>query len=140
MFVPTRGGAFAGLMAVLTLAGAALAVCRPGGPRRLATLVAILTLCWMASTALFFGYARLGAILLPVTELLARIPPVARLGTATPRARAGALAAVAAALLCLEALGAIQGRTLHASGSSFAGQKHINPHETVYLGTAPPSP
>jgi hypothetical protein len=135
-------------LALLGLLGCLLA---PGGPRRWALLVLLLTFSGLATTALFFGYVRQGLLLLPfgltlvvaglawpVEGLLRRAPWRAGLTPSAPaRPLLLGLGALALLLLSLEAWGAGADRNYRATGSTVAGERYLNRDEKVFLEMAP---
>jgi hypothetical protein len=135
-------------LALLGLLACALA---PGGPRRWALLVLLLTAAGFFTTALFFGYVRQGLLLLPfwftlvaagllwpVDLLLKRTPWRTGLAPADPPRRLLAvLGGAALALLVVEGWGARADRNYHATGSTVAGERYLNRDERVFLEVAP---
>lgn len=151
VFVPDSGAAL-WLAPPLVLLGLALCLSTPGGPRRWAILVLLLAGAGLATTALFFGYARLGLLLVPFGLTLAGAA-LAWLGAGVARhhGRKGwrfalepsdprrrlllALGIAAALLLVLELWGATTDRNFRATGSGVGG--YINRDEAVYLEPIP---
>ncbi|MEZ4649890.1 MAG: glycosyltransferase family 39 protein [Candidatus Eisenbacteria bacterium] len=109
-----------------------------GGPeRRWCFLTLFLTIAGLISTGLFFGYARLGVLVLPfwislavagVTHLVRDYAPPIR----NPLLRRAWMVPVVL-LLLLEAWGATGDRNFHATGTQSAGASHLNPHDTMHL-------
>lgn len=122
---------------------------RPGrgtpanGPRRWLAISILPIACGLVVTAAFFGYARLGTILLPflyptmafglVTITQRAIVP--RLPVALRRSRLWWVPM--AILLLLELWGATGNRNYEATGTQLEGASHLNPHETMYLKVIP---
>ena len=93
----------------------------------------------MAATGLFFGYARLGVLLLPIWFTLAAIT-IAAIARAIPahvsfsRLRIPiVLAGMVAVLFLIEAWGATGDRNYRATGTQAEGAGHLNPHDTMHL-------
>jgi hypothetical protein len=145
LFVPHS---HAGVLLQLPLAilGLLALLRRPGGPRRWCALVLLLTLLGMMTTALFFGYVRQGALLLPFWMTLV----AAGLGWIAVRLRierlAGSLTGVrpvlgwprilgvlALALLAMEIWGATTHREYQATGKRLPGKHYLNPDAVMYL-------
>jgi hypothetical protein len=161
VFVPyTHAGMW--LLLPWILVGLAVCLSQPGLPRRWAIVVLLLSGAGMTTAGLFFGYVRLGILLLPFWFSLAAAAGVglARLvfrrrfgpksGVAEAREAAGAgrrgeavpslsrrqrwiLLGVAAVLLSLEGWGATSNRNFNATGTKLQGQGYLNPHDTMYL-------
>lgn len=150
MFVPDSGAA-QWLTVPLVLLGLVLALGSPGAPRRWAGVVLLLTAAGLATTALFFGYARLGLLLVPFWLSLAAAGLVwlgeraARRGgwgavlapADPPRRLLQALAGAVVVLLALEIWGVGADRNFHATGTNVPGQRFLNQDEDVYLEPAP---
>lgn len=142
MFVPDGVGALP-LLAPLVTAGLLLALGSPGSPRRFGLLVVAVTAVWLVPTSLLFGYARLGAIALPLWLALAAHALCGAAVRALPRAPASGkapasvVALVAAALLAVDGLSTLRGRKLQATGTVLPGRKHLNPHDVVRLEPLP---
>lgn len=142
VFVPDNG-IHAWLLGPALLLAFAAAWRAGGGPRRWALLTALLTAGGLATTALFFGYARQGLLLLPLwLPLLAlglvRAAEFAQgkwpLSKTTAR-RVGAAALIA---LCLvELWGATRDRDYEASGETLKGQSHLNRDRPMRLSPLP---
>ena len=161
IFVPDSAAAL-WLGPPLALLGLALCLATPGGPHRFALLTLLLAAAGLATTALFFGYARLGLLLLPFGLVLAGAALawlgglVAARGATRdarrehwrswvrlepadpPRRLILALGVAAAALLVLELGGISERRNFRATGTSFAGEAHLNRDDAIYLEPIPP--
>jgi dolichyl-phosphate-mannose-protein mannosyltransferase len=155
VFVPDSAAA-CWLGPPLALLGLALCLATPGGPRRWALLVLLLAAAGLATTALFFGYARLGLLLAPFGLVLAgaALAWLGRLAATRGAARAFhlepgapsggparrlllALGLAAAALLALELHGVAEHRNFRATGTTAGGAGYLNPDDTVYLEPIP---
>lgn len=118
----------------LALLGLAFAW-KAGGPaRRWLELVLLLTAVEAGVCALFFGYARLGLLVLPFALSLMALALVRLTGAATaPSPRLlRALGTLALALFALDLYGTSRDRTFRATGSSMGGG-YINPDDEVRL-------
>lgn len=145
VFVPTSGAGRIGLWLgpPLALLGLVLCLAAGGGRRRWAVLVLFLTVLWMISTGLFFGYVRQGLLMLPfwLTLLVAGAEAgnrrLFRGRFALPESwlphLRRALLAAAALLLVLELGGAAGDRNFQATGTPVPGQPHLNRDATVVL-------
>jgi hypothetical protein len=107
--------------------------------KRWLALVSLVTACGMIATGLFFGYARLGVLLLPIWFTLAAITISAvarvipwRVSVSRPRIPI-VLAAIVALLFLIEAWGAAGDRNYRATGTQTEGAGHLNPHDTMHL-------
>jgi hypothetical protein len=142
MMVPHGVGAMWVTLPLLVV-GATLAVRRRGGERRLVGLVGLVTLQLLAATALFFGYARLAAIYLPLwlalggvalaalgRELVDRWPGLGR--AARPRTAL----IVAGVLLVVALVGARGERRFDTFGTPLPGQERLNPNLPVRIEPA----
>ena len=148
LFVPDR--ALGGwLLAPLILVGAGLAARHSGAERRLVMLVALLTAASLGVVALFFGYARLALLLLPLWLLLAAVAltrgavfVAGRLRGSRSEANdarlAGAGAAVVTLLVALEAWGAVRGHRLEASGTTLPGRATLDRDQPIRFRPLPP--
>ncbi len=138
------------LLPLLTLAGLGCCLSAPGGPRRWALLVLLLSGAGLFTTGLFFGYARQGLLLLPFWLSLIAAGAVwlgarrraaagdrAPLPSRVPRRLAAALAAAAVLLLALEGWGSKADRNYEASGTTGADGHQLNPDDTVRLEVMP---
>jgi len=146
VFVPDSGLAL-WVSVPLVLLGLILALGSPGAPRRWAGVVLLLTAAGFATTALFFGYARLGLLLVPFWLSLAaaglvwlgdKIVRRGGWGTALvaadpPRRFLQALALLIAVLFALELWGAAADRNFQATGTNVPGQRYLNQDDDVYL-------
>lgn len=147
LFVPDSAAGL-WLNAVLILAGLTLllrkAILDPSEEektraRRWLALVALATGCGMITTGLFYGYARLGVMLLPlwftltaiaISTILGAIPSFA--STSRSRARFAWIGIVLLIFL-IEAWGATGDRNYRATGTQIEGASHLNPHATMHL-------
>jgi len=136
IFVPDRGWG-AGLLASLVLAGAILAVREGVKSRLFVVLAASFTAAALAVVALFFGYARLGLILLPLWLVLAAVALV-RASALLPARRARQLGfAVVLVLVGLEIYGAVRGHVVEASGTTLAGRKILDRDQPIRFRPLP---
>ncbi len=117
------------LLAPLLLVGWGLLFARRGPQRRWALVVALLTAATMLTTALFYGYARAGVVMLPLW--LSLVPP--GIGVRPGRALLIALAF----FLALEGWGATAGRDYRATGTPLPGQSYLNPDAPIFLEPDP---
>ena len=121
----------------LVLFGLARTYLDGGTARRWCLLTLVLSGAGLISTGLFFGYARLGVIVLPfwIASAVAGIASVLR-GCARSledrRLRWAWLVPVIA-LFLLEAWGATGDRNFRATGTQAEGATHLNPHDTMHL-------
>jgi len=125
---------------------------RAGGPpRRWAVIVLGLTCAALFTTALFFGYARAGIVLVPLWMSLvaaglvwawSRVVPFLPFRRRPPARKV--VMGLALALLIAEGWGATRSRTYQATGTSERGEKHLNRDAIVYLepkeGAGDPDP
>jgi hypothetical protein len=122
----------------------------PGGPRRWAVLVLLLTLAGMITTGLFFGYVRLGLLLLPfwltlaaaalvwIAERLRKLTSGFTFLPISPSPRVlRLLGALAAVLLLLELSGTGANRNYQATGTTVEGQSYLDRGQPVYLRVLP---
>ncbi len=142
VFVPDNG-IHAWLLGPALLLSFAAAWRAGAGPRRWALLAAMLTGGGLATSALFFGYARQGLLLLPLWLPLLGLGLVragafvlnrSRLSDRTAR-RIGAAALIAFCLL--ELWGATRDRDYEASGETLKGQTHLNRDRPMRLSPLP---
>lgn len=136
VFVPDSPAGF--LVTVpLLLAGLVITIRRPGPARSWSLLVLMLTAAGMATTVLFFGYARQALLLVPlwlawiaaaIAALLGRIP-----AWADPRIRRRALVALILVLLAVDGTGAFADRSFDAEGESMPGTNVLNPDRPLRL-------
>lgn len=112
--------------------------------RRWLLVVFLVTGCGMVTTGLFFGYARLGVLLLPIWFTLIATLLVAVVSRVSGREQGGAkkrslsigrtiAIGVVAVLFLVEAWGATGDRNYHATGTQTEGAGHLNPHDTMHL-------
>jgi hypothetical protein len=148
LFVPEGRAAL--VFWVPALAFGCLLVARGGRrARRWLFLVALLTLASLVVVALFFGYARLGLLLLPLWMSLAAAALVrggaavrARLPEPWGRALAGVAGrAVALSLVLvlvgLEVAGALRGHRLEATGMTLPGSSRLNRDLPIHFRPLP---
>jgi len=136
-----------------TLLGLLYGLAIPGGPRRWSILVLLLTGAGLVTTGLFFGYARLGLLVLPfwltwtATGLVWLIEKLRRpkeswsrtLHEATPSPRLlQGLGALALVLLALEGWGATTDRNYRATGTNVPGETYLDRDQPVILEVLPP--
>lgn len=129
------------LLPLFVLAGLLVCLASPGGPRRWALLVVLLTAAGLATTGLFFGYARQALLVMPFWLSLAAAGPVWLWGGRSfperaPRRLVLGLAACALLVLVVEAMGLDADRNYRATGDTFDGRV-INPDDTVRLEVLP---
>lgn len=148
LFVPDR--ALGGwLLAPLIVVGAWLAARSGQSGRRFVGLVAILTGASLLVVALFFGYARLALLLMPLWLLFAAVALVfaaalvadrlRRRGYAQRRTLARAAAVVLLALLvALEIRSAVRGHRLQASGTTLPGRATLDRDQAIRFQPLPP--
>lgn len=138
----------------LAALGLVLCLGTPGGPRRWAFLVLLLTGVGLVATGLFFGYVRQGLLYLPFWNTLAaaglaaagrrlthrgegwRLPTAAE-SDPSPRLLK-ILGGIAAVLLLLEGWGATTDRNYRATGTTVPGQTYLNRDEMMWLEVLPP--
>ncbi|HYN21040.1 MAG TPA: hypothetical protein VE078_08775, partial [Thermoanaerobaculia bacterium] len=144
VFVPdSKVGYWLG--APLSLLGLALCLATPGAPRKWAGLVGLVTLAVLVATGLFFGYVRLGLLLLPFWLTFAAAALVwlfsvvrgwsFRLPSASDPSRRlwQALAALAAVLLVLELWGISLHRNFKATGVNVPGRSYLDRDAPIRL-------
>jgi hypothetical protein len=147
VFVPDSPAALAfGLP--LALLGLLYGLAMAGGPRRWTVLVLLLTAAGMATTGLFFGYTRLGLLVLPfwltltatgllwiAEKLRHRSEPWSR--TLHEREPSPAflrgLGVVVLVLFLVEAWGATTDRNFKATGTTLPGQSYLDRDQPVRL-------
>lgn len=127
---------------LFVVVGLGVCLVRPGGPRRWAVLVILLSAAGLFTVALFFGYARQGLVLLPFWLSLAAVGPVElarrlRVPGWTPKRGWWTVGALALALLAVELWGAGSDRNYRASAESTLDGTHLNPDDTVRLEVLP---
>jgi hypothetical protein len=136
VFVPDRrqGG---WLLGALILAGALLAFRGDPKSKRFVVLAASLTVASLSVIALFFGYARLGLIPLPLWLVLAAFALVRFVpGLAVGRARRLGLAVVVV-LAGVELYGALRGHRLEAIGTTFGGSRTLDRDQPIRFRPLP---
>ena len=107
--------------------------------RRYLFVTALVTLCWLAVTALFYGYVRLALLYLPLWAVLAVLPVAELLHKAWKRLSPPAWSGIAFAavfiggLLVGEWIGASADRNYKASASSTVDGHHLNPDDEIRL-------
>ena len=123
--------------------GIALAWRAGPSARRWLGVSAIPVGCGLVVTAAFFGYARLGTVLLPfifptIAFGLTRVAGAAVANRLPERARDRRLWLIPVALLLiLELWGATGDRNYEATGTQLEGASHLNPHDTMILKVIP---
>ena len=151
VFTPDSGvGWWLGLP--FALLGLICCLATPGGPRRWAVLVLLLTVTGMITTGLFFGYVRQGLLLLPFWLTLTATALVwigERLrGLASgftfvpldpPRKMLQVLGGLALVLLALELWGAGADRNYQATGTNLPDRPLLDRDQPVYLKVLPAS-
>jgi hypothetical protein len=151
VFVPDSRVAY-WIFAPLSFLGLALCLATPGASRRWTGLVGLVTAAVLIATGLFFGYVRLGLLLLPfwLTFLSAalvwlagllhsrsfRLPPPAD----PPRRLWQALAAAAAVLLVLELWGVTLHRNFKATGVNVPGRSYLDRDAEIRFELLPRNP
>jgi hypothetical protein len=144
VFVPdSKVGYWMG--APLALLGLALCLRKPGEPRRWAWVVLLMTAALLVATGLFFGYVRLGLLVLPfwLTFMSAALVWLASLTlrrpvpSDPPRRLWQALAALAAVLLILEIWGISLHRNFKATGVNVPGRSYLDRDSPIYLELLP---
>jgi hypothetical protein len=149
VFLPDGPGAL-WITAPLALLGLALCLGTPGGPRRWALVVLLMTGVGLAATGLFFGYARQGLLYLPfwniliasalvgIGRLVRRARPLLPPADAPlPRFALRIVGGVALVLLLLETWGARADRNYQATGMNVAGESYLNRDDPVRLEVLP---
>ncbi len=145
VFLPDGAGAF-WITGPLALLGGILCLVTPGGPRRWALVVLLLTAVGLAATGLFFGYVRQGLLYLPLWNVLIASAPVG-LWRLTRHARPllpladepisrlalRILGGVAIVVLLLEGWGTRANRNYQATGMNVAGESYLNRDDPVRL-------
>ncbi len=149
VFTPDSGaGWWLGLP--FALLGLICCLATPGGPRRWAVLVLLLTVTGMITTGLFFGYVRQGLLLLPFWLTLTAAALVwigERLrGLASgftfipldpPRKMLQVLGGVALVLLILELWGTGADRNFQATGTNLPDRPLLDRDQPIYLKVLP---
>lgn len=149
VFVPDGPGAL-WITAPLALLGLGFCFATPGGPRRWALVVLLLTGVGLVATGLFFGYVRQGLLYLPLWNVLIaaalvgawnlarRARPLLPTAEAPlPRLALRILGGVALGLLLLEMWGARADRNYQATGMNVAGESYLNRDDPVRLEVLP---
>ncbi|HXU30610.1 MAG TPA: glycosyltransferase family 39 protein [Thermoanaerobaculia bacterium] len=149
VFLPDGPGAL-WITAPLALLGLGLCLATPGGPRRWALLVLLLTGVGLAATGLFWGYARQGLLYLPLWNVLIasglvgigglvrRARPLLPSAEAPlPRLALRVVGGVVLVLLLLEGWGARGDRNYQATGMNVAGESYLNRDDPVRLEVLP---
>jgi hypothetical protein len=122
----------------------------PGGPRRWAVLVLLLTVAGMITTGLYFGYVRQGLLLLPfwltltattlvwIGERLRRLASgFTFLPIDPPKRLLQVLGGVALVLLTLELWGTGANRNFQATGTNLPDRPLLDRDQPVYLRVLP---
>lgn len=136
------------LIAPLVVLGLALAWWIPGPTRRWAALVTLLTTLGLVTTAFFFGYARLGLIVVPLWMSLVALVPVGLHALSkgrpehaprdgVPRWLASILAALTVVLLVVELSGRGADRNFRATGTTLPGSHLLNRDLPIELEPIP---
>jgi len=149
VFTPDSGAGW-GLGLPLAILGLVCCLATPGGPRRWAVLILLLTLAGMITTGLFFGYVRQGLLVLPfwltltaaalvwIAERLRKLTSGFTFLPADPSPRAlQLLGGLTAVLLLLELSGTRANRNYQATGTTVAGQTYLDRDQPVYLKVLP---
>lgn len=149
VFLPDGAGA-TWLTAPLALLGLGFCFATPGGPRRWALVVLLLTGVGLVATGLFFGYVRQGLLYLPFWNVLIatalvglwnlarRVRPLLPTAEAPlPRLALRTLGGMALSLLLLEMWGARADRNYQATGMNVAGESYLNRDDPVRLEVLP---
>lgn len=144
VFVPASNAAsWIGLP--LALLGLLVCLESAGPARRWAGVVLLATLPTVVATGLFFGYVRLGLLVLPLWLSLAGAALAWAAGrfrlpfspTPAPRWLWGALGGLAAALLVLEIWGVSLHRNFRATGVNVPGQSYLDRDQEIHLELLP---
>jgi hypothetical protein len=149
VFTPDSGAGW-GLGLPLAVLGLICCLATPGGSRRWALLVLLLTLAGMTATGLFFGYVRQGLLLLPfwltltaaaVAWIVERLRKLTSGFTFLPADLSPLalrlLGGLAAVLLLLELSGTGANRNYQATGTTVLGQTYLDRDQPVYLKVLP---
>ena len=149
LFVPEGPAAFAFWLPAL-LAGALLQARGDARQRRWLRLTLLLTAASLAVVALFFGYARLGLLLLPLWMgvaaaalvaggrwLAARLPEDQRGLFRGPRGRSLA-ATLVLLLVAIEVAGTVRGHRLEATGTTLPGSSRLDRDQPIRFRPLPP--
>ncbi|MFL6193066.1 MAG: glycosyltransferase family 39 protein [Thermoanaerobaculia bacterium] len=145
VFTPSSGAGW-GLGLPLALLGLLCTLATRGGPRRWAVLVLLLTAAGMVTTGLFFGYVRLGLLVLPFWLTLTaaalvwigeRLHGLAAgftlVAIEPPKRLLQVLGALALVLLVLELSGTGANRNYKATGTTLPGQKYLDRDQPMFL-------
>ncbi|MEO1087246.1 MAG: hypothetical protein AAFY88_23675, partial [Acidobacteriota bacterium] len=134
LFVPDQRG-LAWALPLLILLGTGLAVARGGGPRRFVGIAAMVASCFLATTALFYGYVRLAMLALPLGLALAgvAVDEARRRLPASGRAATWGAVALVVGLFVVEARSSGADRNYKASASSTVDGHHLNPDDEIVL-------
>jgi hypothetical protein len=148
IFVPnSKVGYWLG--APLALLGLVLCLATPGRPRQGAGIVGLMTMAVLVATGLFFGYVRLGLLLLPfwlpfTAAALVWLASLIRgwslrlpAPSDPPRRLWQALAAVMAVLLILEIWGISLHRNFKATGVNVPGRSYLDRDAPIRLELLP---
>lgn len=146
IFVPDSKAGY--WIAPLALLGLALCLAKPGEPRRWAWVVLLMTAALLVATGLFFGYVRLGLLVLPfwLTFISTALVWLASLAlrrpvpSNPPRRLWQGLAAIVAVLLILEIWGISLHRNFRATGVNVPGRSYLDRDSPIYLKLLPPEP
>jgi hypothetical protein len=152
VFVPDSSAALA-LGPPLALLGLLACLGAPGGPRRWAVLVLLLTAAGLVTTGLFFGYVRQGLLLFPFWATLVAagfvwlVRRLARprtswtealpFGLEPSRRLLQILGGAALLVLVLEARGATTDRNYRATGTTLPGQRFLDRDQPMVLEVLP---
>ncbi len=133
----------------LAILGLVCCVATPGGPRRWAVLVLLLTAAGMITTGLFFGYVRQGLVLLPFwltftaaalvwigERLLKLTSGLTLIAIDPPRRLLQVLGGIALVLLALELWGAGAHRVIQGTGTTLPGG-YLDRDQPVRLKVVP---
>jgi hypothetical protein len=148
LFVPESAAAFA-LWVPALLAGALLLVRGEAQQRRWLVLTLLLTAVSLVVVAFFFGYARLGLLLLPLWMgvaatalvglgrwLFARLPEDQRGLFRGPRGRSLA-ATLVLLLVTLEVAGTVRGHRFEATGTTLPGSNRLDRDQPIHFRPLP---
>lgn len=143
IFVPESKAGY--WIAPLALVGLALCIVTPGEPRRWAWVVLLVTAAVLVATGLFFGYVRLGLLVLPfwltfVSTALVRLASLIfrrPVSPDPPRRLWQGIAAIAAVLLVLEIWGISLHRNFRATGVNVPGRSYLDRDAPIRLELLP---
>jgi hypothetical protein len=149
LFVPESPAAFVLWLPAL-LAGALLLARGDARQRRWLGLTALLTLVSLLVVAFFFGYARLGLLLLPLWMgvaatalvafgrwLAARLPEDQRDLLRGPRGRS-LVATFVLLLVAMEVAGTVRGHRFEATGTTLPGSSRLDRDQPIHIRPLPP--